>query len=348
MKEPLEISINSFAKHDQNLLFFFNYECFVGSKMVLRMDSGCAGFFSDEDLAQGRGVLHTAQELELKQNAEKIFFPALLNCQKTSFSRQELLEISNGNPAGCFGPEYNQHGLSNEEQKQLIALSRDSLLEEVPINRFTSFIGNIMATRISSLWDFSGPAMTISSGENSVFRALEIAQMLLTEDNVDAVVINAVDLAGSPEKVLLHQRNSPLNSAKATLSFGREVNGWMIGEGAGTVVVLKSMKNAKKDGEQIFATLEAVAFANGISADSVEDAGREALKLAKIKPQEVGLLEVFASGNELEDKAEMSGLRMVSPELKKMFEERNVEVISVESGTRVFVGYLSNSVQKMS
>ena len=197
--------------------------------------------------------------------------------------------------------------LSNEEQKQLIALSRDSLLEEVPINRFTSFIGNIMATRISSLWDFSGPAMTISSGENSVFRALEIAQMLLTEENVEAVVINAVDLAGSPEKVLLHQRNSPLNSAKATLSFGRDVNGWMIGEGAGTVV-LKSMKNAKNDGEQIFATLDAVSFANGISADSVEDAGRKALELAKIKPQEVGLMEVFASGNELEDKAEMSGL----------------------------------------
>jgi len=35
-----EIFINSFAKHDQNLLFFFNYECFVGNKMVLRMDNG--------------------------------------------------------------------------------------------------------------------------------------------------------------------------------------------------------------------------------------------------------------------------------------------------------------------
>jgi len=54
-----EISINSFAKHDQNLLFFFNYECFVGNKMVLRMDNGCAGFFSDEDLSQGKGVIHT-------------------------------------------------------------------------------------------------------------------------------------------------------------------------------------------------------------------------------------------------------------------------------------------------
>ena len=40
--------------------------------------------------------------------------------------------------------------LSDEEQVKLIELAKDSLLEEVPINRFTSFIGNIMAARISS------------------------------------------------------------------------------------------------------------------------------------------------------------------------------------------------------
>ncbi|MDP7171007.1 MAG: beta-ketoacyl synthase N-terminal-like domain-containing protein, partial [SAR324 cluster bacterium] len=197
--------------------------------------------------------------------------------------------------------------LSDEERKQLIALSRDSLLEEVPINRFTSFIGNIMAARISSLWDFSGPAMTISSEENSVFRALEIAQMLLVQNNVDAVVITAVDLAGSPEQVLLRNRTSPLNSAKATLSFDREVNGWMIGEGAGTVV-LKSMENAKKDHEQIYAALDSLEFANGVSAESIEDAGKKALKNAKLTADEIGILEVFGSGNEHEDKAEMSGL----------------------------------------
>ena len=119
--------------------------------------------------------------------------------------------------------------LSDKERTGLINLSRNSLLEEVPINRFTSFIGNIMATRISSLWDFSGPAMTISAEENSVLRALEVAQMLLLEDNVDAIVVTAVDLAGSPEQVLLRQRNLPLNSGEATLSFDKNTDGWLIG-----------------------------------------------------------------------------------------------------------------------
>ena len=40
--------------------------------MVLRMDNGCAGFFSDDDLAHGKGVIHTEQEQEVKKNLEKL------------------------------------------------------------------------------------------------------------------------------------------------------------------------------------------------------------------------------------------------------------------------------------
>ena len=197
--------------------------------------------------------------------------------------------------------------LIDDEQEKLIALAKDSLLEEVPINRFTSFIGNIMAARISSLWDFSGPAMTISAEENSVFRALEIAQILLLENKVEAVVITAVDLAGSPEQVFLRQRNYPLNTRKTTLSFDQNVNGWMIGEGAGTVI-LKSLESAKKDEEHIFATIDSMAFSAGISAESVVNAANLALAEAEIPASEIGMLEVFGSGNSAEDSAEMSGL----------------------------------------
>ena len=74
---------------------------------------------------------------------------------------------------------------------------------------------------------------------------------MLLEDNVDAVVVTAVDLAGSPEQVLLRQRKLPFNSGPATLSFDKNTNGWLIGEGAGTVI-LKSVESAKKDDEQFF------------------------------------------------------------------------------------------------
>ena len=55
--------------------------------MVLRMDNGCAGFFSNEDLAQGRGVIRSKDELKILENAKKQTFTPLLNCDKKQFER---------------------------------------------------------------------------------------------------------------------------------------------------------------------------------------------------------------------------------------------------------------------
>jgi acyl transferase domain-containing protein len=130
---------------------------------------------------------------------------------------------------------------------------------------------------------------------------------LLLEDNVDAVVVTAVDLAGSPEQVLLRQRKLPFNSGPATLSFDKNTNGWLIGEGAGTVI-LKSIESAKKDDEQIFATVDSIAFSSGLTPESVENAANQALTEANVSAGEIGMLEVFGSGSIVEDSAEMRGL----------------------------------------
>ena len=40
-----DISINSFVRNGDNLLFFFSYDCYVQDRLVLKMRNGCAGFF---------------------------------------------------------------------------------------------------------------------------------------------------------------------------------------------------------------------------------------------------------------------------------------------------------------
>ena len=70
-----DISINSFASNGDALLFFFSYNCFVGDKMVLKMRNGCAGFFTDEELAAGKGIIHTQKELAAKAALPKSYFP---------------------------------------------------------------------------------------------------------------------------------------------------------------------------------------------------------------------------------------------------------------------------------
>ncbi|SEW00677.1 Ketoacyl-synthetase C-terminal extension [Chitinophaga sp. YR573] len=101
-----DISINSYVRNGGNLLFFFSYNCYVGEKMVLKMTNGSAGFFSDEELEQGQGVVKTKIELELRSNIKKRRFVPIKNTSKTAFTRQDLLHLVNGRPELCFGKSY--------------------------------------------------------------------------------------------------------------------------------------------------------------------------------------------------------------------------------------------------
>lgn len=103
-----DISINSYAQNGDTLLFFFSYECFIGERMVLKMDGGCAGFFTDAELAQGKGVIRTPQELEARAHVERSSFTPLLRSAKTQFDQSDLLYLVEGNHAACFGENYNQ------------------------------------------------------------------------------------------------------------------------------------------------------------------------------------------------------------------------------------------------
>lgn len=105
-----EISINSFAKSGRNLLFFFSYDCFVEDRMVLKMRGGCAGFFADNELAQGQGVVYTKEEIAKKQQAVPRKFIPVLDCPKRTFERADLLHLVAGEPEKCFGEVYRMNG----------------------------------------------------------------------------------------------------------------------------------------------------------------------------------------------------------------------------------------------
>lgn len=210
--------------------------------------------------------------------------------------------------------------VSDEQITQLEHLAKDALLTRAQVNHYTSYIGNIAASRISNLWDFSGVSFTISAEENSTFKALELAQLLLADDSVDAVVVGAVDLAGGMENVVMRHAISPLHTGTPVMGLAKESTGWMVGEGAGAVVLMRPENVGDKP---VYATIEAVAFANGTpapadaplpiqpSAQTVAQAMQVALSHAHIRPEQVEYLELHASGIPYEDEAEIAGITSV-------------------------------------
>lgn len=106
-----DISINSFVENGDNLLFFFSYRCYVQDRLVLKMDGGCAGFFTDEQLEEGNGVVYSDGEKAARANAEKQYFTPLLDCKKTAFTKDDLRHLINADPVACFGDQsYHPNG----------------------------------------------------------------------------------------------------------------------------------------------------------------------------------------------------------------------------------------------
>ncbi|MBW4686061.1 MAG: type I polyketide synthase [Komarekiella atlantica HA4396-MV6] len=213
--------------------------------------------------------------------------------------------------------------LPADKVAQLETIVKDSIHHQVDIGEYLSYIANIMASRISALWNFTGPAFTVTAVETSAFKALEVAQMLLTTGEVDAVVVGAVDLAGGVENVLLRNQFVKVNTGVNTLSYDQKANGWMIGEGAGAVV-LKRYETAQQNGDgcvnvfastkgdRIYAVIDAISFgqAHSISTDAetVNEVCNQAFQIAGIQSTEVNYVEVCGSGIPQEDAAEITGL----------------------------------------
>ncbi|MDF5712727.1 MAG: PfaB family protein [Rhizonema sp. NSF051] len=212
--------------------------------------------------------------------------------------------------------------LTAEQVEQLETILKDGIHNPVESSEYVSYIANIMASRVSALWDFTAPAFTMTAGENSTFQALEVAQHLLTTGEADAVLVGAIDLAGGMENVLLRSRHAQINTGVNTLSYDQKANGWMIGEGAGAVV-LKRHETAKKDNDRIYTVIDAISLSDNQlnpklddlhtrlttpNTQSITSVCQQAFQIAGIKSTDIEYLEVCGSGIPQEDEAEINGL----------------------------------------
>ncbi|PSW05950.1 beta-ketoacyl synthase N-terminal-like domain-containing protein [Photobacterium lipolyticum] len=174
--------------------------------------------------------------------------------------------------------------LSDNEYQALEAIAMDSVLDAAKLNQYTSFIGNIMASRIASLWDFNGPAFTISAAEQSVARCIDVAQNMMAQESLDAVVIAAVDLSGSAEQVILKNSITPV-------AANAQDNGWNVGEGAGAIVLVDKEKQRSQNtsNSTSYGEISALGFSSTSQSRLVTD---RLLSQTGIAANNVGLLEL--------------------------------------------------------
>ena len=211
--------------------------------------------------------------------------------------------------------------LTEQQERDLINISKQSINEPAQLNQYTSFIGNIMASRISALWDFSGPAFTVSSEENSVYKCLDIADNLLKTSDVQAVIIASVDLAGSFENISLRQRFMPVSEQAVIAPTTDKQSAWLVGEGAGAIVV---KSNHQVQSEQIYGNIETCIFSAQQTIKSNIELAENALKNVNINASQIAQVEAFASGNDRQLLNEQAALSSVYKDIPIVSSKQNV------------------------
>ncbi|MEA1964529.1 MAG: beta-ketoacyl-ACP synthase II [Candidatus Aerophobetes bacterium] len=232
-------------------------------------------------------------------------------------------------------------GLSTIEKEQTILLQKGP--QKVSPFLVPMLITDIASAQIAIEYGFSGPNFSISTacatGTHSIGEAFKIihrgdAEIMITGGAEAA--ITPLGLAGFCSMRALSTRNK--EPEKASRPFDRERDGFVIGEGAG-IIILEELDQAKKRKAPILGEI----VGSGMSADAyhitqpttdgrgIRKAMEEALNNAKISGEEVDYINAHGTSTPFNDRAETKAI-------KSLFKE-NAYQIPVSS-TKSMTGHL--------
>lgn len=103
-----DIRVNQFFRQGETYLFRFEFDATVEGQPLLTMREGCAGFFTEAELAGGKGIVHTALDRQPRPGKRPADWTEFVPLAVESYSDAQLDRLRLGDLAGCFGPQFAQ------------------------------------------------------------------------------------------------------------------------------------------------------------------------------------------------------------------------------------------------
>ncbi len=187
----------------------------------------------------------------------------------------------------------------------------------------TALIANEAAGNVSIKYGLKGPNLTTVTACTTGAHAVGEAYRMIQYGDADAAIAGGTESVITPLAVggfavmrALSTRND--EPERASRPWDRDRDGFVMGEGAG-LVVLEEMEAAKKRGARIYAELAGYGLSGDayhIAAPSEDGDGparvmRNALADAEIEPEEVGYINAHGTSTPMGDKIETTAIKMV-------------------------------------
>ncbi|NAS32279.1 amino acid adenylation domain-containing protein [Flavobacteriaceae bacterium R38] len=173
-----------------------------------------------------------------------------------------------------------------------------------------------ISSRTAYHLNLKGPAVSVQSACSTSLLAIAEAVEAIRNSQCDVALAGGSSITAPIYSGHLYQEGSMLSSDGHCRTFDADAKGTVFSDGAG-VVLLKSLENAKRDGDFIYGLIKGVGINNdgggkgSFTAPSVEgqaDAISRALYDAQVSPSSISYLEAHGTATPLGDPIEMEGL----------------------------------------
>jgi len=104
--ETLEyrIEIQRFLRQGNVYLFFFHYKGYINDELFISMKNGCAGFFTQKEIENSRGIILKEKDKENKK--KQIDFSPIVALKKEKYMDDKINALRKGNLEYCFGSDF--------------------------------------------------------------------------------------------------------------------------------------------------------------------------------------------------------------------------------------------------
>ena len=215
----------------------------------------------------------------------------------------------------CAAPSF--AALPEQVRDAVIAETRTGFLtgfEEITEDTMPGELANVVAGRVSNLFNFRGPNFSTDAACASALAATSAAVRGLQAGDFDAAVTGGVDHNMDPAGFVKFCKIGAL-SATGTRPFDAGADGFVMGEGA-ALFVLKRLSDAERDGDRIYAVLLGLAGSSdgrgkGITAPNPVGqrlAVERAWHGAGVDPASATYIEAHGTSTRVGDATELSSL----------------------------------------
>lgn len=188
-------------------------------------------------------------------------------------------------------------------------------LEKIDAYSGTGSSLGVAAGRISYTLGLTGPSLSLDTACSSSLVSIHLACESLRRRECNLAMAGGVNLMLEPGLSVNFSKAHMLSSDGKCKTFDASANGYVRGEGCG-IVVLKRLGDAIKNNDPILALIRGSAVnQDGASGGLTVPSGpsqssviRQALKNAKITPNDVGYIEAHGTGTSLGDPIELGSM----------------------------------------